>query len=134
VTIGLVRSLVYLSFLIGKELAATYLNLSSLLERRTGLSDEWLTYPWVSGRGEHMQKFQRMTGTDRRSVVVGNAAELVGATKRHMLLTFFAVLGGIPFYGLVGIVDVPLVVAVSFALLDSYRAQKSAVVVTGNEP
>lgn len=289
VTVGLVLPLVYLSFLIGKELASTYLTLVSLLERRPGLIDEWLAYPWVSGFVEQMQEFQRMTGTDLRSVLVGNLAELGGAlvqqltyvagnilvglmdlgivllstfyffrdgagtiewlkdllpvakpqqqmifrrfddvvkgavfgntliaasegilggvafwfaglpspllwgavmgvlaylpfvgagivwmpaasvlflqgnyragailcgagivialldyivrtvvvggaSKLHTLLTFFAVLGGIRFFGLVGIVAGPLVVAVSFALLDSYRAQKSAVGVTGTEP
>ncbi len=54
-----------------------------------------------------------------RTVVVG------GASKLHTLSTFFAVLGGIQFFGLVGIVAGPLVVAVSFALLDSYRTEQS---------
>ncbi len=289
VTVGLVLPLAYLSFLIGKELASTYLRLVSLLERRPGLIEEWLAYPWVSGVVEQMQEFQRMTGTNLRSVLVDNLAELGGAivhqltnvagnvlvglmelgivllstfyffrdgarmiewlkdllpiakhqqqmvfrrfdevvkgavfgntliaafegilgglafwlvglpspllwgavmgvlaylpfvgagivwmpvalflflqgdyrsgviicvagaviavldylvrtvvvggaSKLHTLLTFFAVLGGIRFFGLVGIVAGPLVVAVSFALLDSYRAQRSAVVVANTEP
>ena len=289
VTVGLVLPLVYLSFLIGKELAGTYLRVVSLLEQRPGLLDEWLAYPWVSGLVEQVQEFQRMTGTDLRSVLVSNLADLGGAlvnqltnvagnivvgvmelgivllstfyffrdgasmiewlkdilpipkqqqqmvfcrfddvvkgavfgntliaafegilgglafwfiglpspllwgavmavlaylpfvgagivwmpvamilflqgdyrsgvvlcvagamiavldyvvrtmviggaSKLHTLLTFFAVLGGLRFFGLVGIVAGPLVVAVSFALLDSYRAHRSAVVATSTEP
>jgi len=57
-----------------------------------------------------------------RTIVVGEASKL------HTMLTFFAVLGGIQFFGLVGIVAGPLVVAVSFALLDSYRTQRAGVV------
>jgi hypothetical protein len=118
----------------GKEPGSTYLNLVYLLNRRPGLIDEWLAYLWVLGLVEQVQEFQRMTGMDRRSVLGGNLAELGGATKLHMLLTFFAVVGGIRFFGLVGIVAGPLFVAVSFALVDSYGAQKSAVVVPGAEP
>ena len=42
-------------------------------------------------------------------------------------------MGGIQFFGLVGIVAGPLVVAISFALLDSYRAQRSGVVLRSIE-
>ena len=289
VTVGLLLPLAYLSFLIGKEFAGTYMKVVSLLEHRPSLFDEWLAYPWVSGLVEQMHEFQRITGTDLRIVVVDNLAELGGslvqrlthvagnivvgfmelgtvllctfyffrdgasmiewlknflpiakdhqqilfkrfdevvkgavfgntliaafegilgglafwlvglpspllwgavmgvlaylpfvgagivwmpaalilflkgdytsgavlciagtviavldyvvrtvvvggASKLHSLLTFFAVLGGIRFFGLVGIVAGPLVVAVSFALLDSYRAQRSAAGLTGMEP
>jgi len=289
VTVGLLLPLAYLSFLIGKELASTYLRFVSLLERKPELLDDWLAYPWVSGLVEQMQEFQRITGTDLRTVLVNNLAELGGtlvqqltyvagnflvglmglgivllstfyffrdgasmiewlkdllplpknyqemvfrrfddvvkgavfgntliaasegilgglafwfvglpspllwgavmgvlaylpfvgagiiwmpvalflflkgdygsgailcvagaviavldylvrtvvvggASKLHTLLTFFAVLGGIRFFGLVGIVAGPLVVAVSFALLDSYRAQKSVGVITSPKP
>ncbi|MDH5668910.1 MAG: AI-2E family transporter [Nitrospira sp.] len=289
VTVGFLLPLAYLSFLIGKELASTYLMVVSLLENRPSFLDQWLAHPWVSGLVEQMQEFQRMTGTDPRTVLVDNLAELGGrlvqqlthvagnilfglielgivllstfyffrdganliewvkdllplernhqqmlflrfhevvrgavfgntliaafegilgglafwfvglpspllwgavmgvlaylpfvgagiiwmpaalilflkgdytsgvvlcvagtviaildyvvrtlvvggASKLHTLLTFFAVLGGIRFFGLVGIVAGPLVVAVSFALLDSYRAQRSAVRLTGTEP
>jgi predicted PurR-regulated permease PerM len=58
-----------------------------------------------------------------RTIVVG------GASKLHTLLTFFGVLGGIQFFGLVGIVAGPLVVAVSLALLESYRAERAALVI-----
>lgn len=62
-----------------------------------------------------------------RTIVVGEASKL------HTLLTFFAVLGGIQFFGLVGIVAGPLVVAISFALLESYRAERSGVVLRSIE-
>lgn len=285
VTVGFLLPLAYLSFLIGKELASTYLMVVSLLEHQPSVLDNWLAHPWVSGLVEQMQEFQRVTGTDLRTVLVDNLAELGsalvqrlthvagnivvgfmelgivllstfyffrdgasmiewlkdllpiaktqqqilylrfhevvrgavfgntliaafegilgglafwfiglpspllwgavmavlaylpfvgagivwmpaalilflkgdytsgfalcmagtviavldyvvrtlvvgGASKLHTLLTFFAVLGGIRFFGLVGIVAGPLVVAVSFALLDSYRAQRSVVGLT----
>lgn len=46
-----------------------------------------------------------------RTIVVAEAS------KVHTMLTFFAVLGGIEFFGLVGIVACSLVVGISFALL-----------------
>ena len=49
-----------------------------------------------------------------------------GTSKLHTLLTFFAGLGGIQFFGLVGIVAGPLVVAVSFTLLQSSRGERSS--------
>jgi predicted PurR-regulated permease PerM len=62
-----------------------------------------------------------------RNIVVG------GASKMHTLLAFFGVLGGIQLFGLVGIVAGPLVVAVAVTLLDSYRAEKAAFVITRTE-
>jgi len=59
-----------------------------------------------------------------RTVVVGEASKL------HTLLAFFAMLGGIQFFGLVGIVAGPLVVAVSVALLESYRIERSSLVIS----
>lgn len=283
VTIGLILPLAYLSFLIGKELAKTYLTVVSVLEQGPGVIDQWRVHPWVTAVLDQLQEFQRVTGTDLRSVLVDNLAQLgsalveqltqvaknvlvglmelaiillctfyffrdgrsmvdwlkdilplgeshqqlvvhrfgevargavlgnalvaalegivgglafwfagipspllwgavmgilaylplVGAgivwlpvalysfmqgdyaagvilcvsgfaiavldyvvrtivvgeaSKLHTLLTFFAVLGGIQFFGLVGIVAGPLVVAISFALLDSYRAERSGMV------
>jgi len=62
-----------------------------------------------------------------RTIVVGEASKL------HTLLTFFAVLGGIRFFGLVGIVAGPLVVAVSVALLESYRLERSGLLMPREE-
>ncbi len=50
-----------------------------------------------------------------RTLVVGRASRL------HTLLTLFGVLGGISFFGIVGIVAGPLVVALGVALLEVYR-------------
>ena len=50
------------------------------------------------------------------------------ASKLRTLLTFFAVLGGIRFFGLVGIVAEALVVAVSAVLLESGRIERAGLV------
>lgn len=50
-----------------------------------------------------------------RTIVVGGRSHL------HTLLVFFSVLGGLQFFGLVGIVAGPLVVAVGITLVESYR-------------
>jgi len=284
VTVGLILPLAYISLLIGKELATTYLAFVTSLQQGPGLLEQWRGYPWVSVLVAQLQEFERMTGTDLRSVLVGNVADLGstlvekltsvagnvlaglielgtillsmfyffrdgegvvdwmkellplaeqrqrlvvsrfddvvkgailgntlmaalegivggvafwmagihaallwgtaiavlaylplvgaaliwgpvaiylliqaqyvpatvlcvaglviavldyvvrtivvgGASKLHTLLTFFGVLGGIQFFGLVGIVAGPLVVAVSLALLESYRAERAALVI-----
>lgn len=284
VTVGFILPLAYISLMIGKELATTYLTVVESLQQRPGLLEQWRGYPWVSVLVGQMQEFERMTGTDLRSVLVGNVADLGstlvekltsvagnvlagltelsiillcmfyffrdgegvvewmrellplaeerqrlvvsrfddvvkgailgntlmaalegivggvafwmagihaallwgtaiailaylplvgaafiwgpvaiylfiqaqyvpatvlcvaglviavldyvvrtivvgGASKLHTLLTFFGVLGGIQFFGLVGIVAGPLVVAVSLALLESYRAERAALVI-----
>ncbi len=54
-----------------------------------------------------------------RNIIVGNASKL------HSLLMFFSVIGGIHFFGLVGIVAGPLVVAVAVTLLEAYRNEKT---------
>lgn len=63
-----------------------------------------------------------------RTIVVGEASKL------HTLVTFFAVLGGIQFFGLVGVIAGPLVVAICVALLESYRAERSGPVISPDEP
>lgn len=54
-----------------------------------------------------------------RNVIVGKASKL------HSLVIFFSVIGGIQFFGLVGIVAGPLVVAVAVTLLEAYRSEKT---------
>ena len=287
VTIGIILPLTYLSFLIGKELVATYSSIVMVLQR-PGILEEWLSHPWSASIIAQIQEFQRMTGTDLRTVLGENLADwggsfveklthiaqnllagltnlgiillstffffrdgermvewmkdllpleqvqqkvvirrfdevvkgavlgntmvaalegivggmafwivglpspllwgavmailaylplvgaatvwgpvaiylwiqgdylsgtilsiagliiavldylvrtivVGGASKLHTLLTFFAVLGGIQFFGLVGIVAGPLVVAVSFALLDSYRVERTTTALSGAE-
>jgi len=288
VTVGLILPLAYISLLIGKEVATTYLKIAASFQQGPGLLEQSRGYPWVSVVIAQLQEIERLTGTDLRSVLVGNLAELGstlvekltsvagnvlagltelgtillsmfyffrdgervvewmkdllplaeerqsivirrfddvvkgavlgntlvaalegivggitfwmvglpaallwgtamamlaylplvgaaiiwapvatylfvqgryvpatllcvagfiiavldyvvrtivvgGASKLHTLLTFFAVLGGIQFFGLVGIVAGPLVVAVSLALLESYRAERAALIVGRSE-
>ncbi|MSR24780.1 MAG: AI-2E family transporter [Nitrospiraceae bacterium] len=53
-----------------------------------------------------------------RTILVGNRSKL------HPLLVFCSVLGGIKFFGILGIVAGPLVVAIGRAMLDIYRIEK----------
>jgi len=50
-----------------------------------------------------------------------------GQTKLHELLIFFAVLGGLQVFGVLGIVLGPVVLAITLALVDVFRAADSAV-------
>ena len=50
-----------------------------------------------------------------------------GRTKLHELLIFFAVLGGLQVFGVLGIVLGPVVLAITLALVDVFRAADSAV-------
>ena len=52
-----------------------------------------------------------------RNIIVGKASKL------HSLVMFFSVIGGIHFFGIVGIVAGPLVVAVAVTLLETYRSE-----------
>lgn len=54
-----------------------------------------------------------------RNMIVGKSS------KVHSLIMFFSVIGGIQFFGLVGIVAGPLVVAVALTLLETYRNDRA---------
>lgn len=54
-----------------------------------------------------------------RNMIVGKAS------KVHSLIMFFSVIGGIQFFGLIGIVAGPLVVAVAVTLLETYRSEQA---------
>jgi predicted PurR-regulated permease PerM len=84
VTIGLILPLAYLSFLIGKELARTYLTVVSTLEQGPGVIEQWRVHPWATAILEQLQEFQRMTGTDLRSVLVDNLAQLGSALVERL--------------------------------------------------
>ena len=58
-----------------------------------------------------------------RTIVVGGQSHL------HTLLVFFSVLGGLQFFGLIGIVAGPLVVAVGIALIENYRTERAQAVI-----
>jgi len=49
-----------------------------------------------------------------------------GRTKLHELLIFFAVLGGLQVFGVLGIVLGPVVLAITLALVDVFRAAEHA--------
>ena len=89
----------------------------------------------ISGLGAR----SRLPGTDRASgkallmvlwgtLVIGMAdnflrPKLVGErTKLHELLIFFAVLGGLQVFGVLGIVLGPVVLAITLALVDVFKA------------
>jgi len=55
-----------------------------------------------------------------RNMIVGKASKL------HSLIMFFSVIGGIQFFGLVGIVAGPLVVALAVTLLETYHPEATA--------
>lgn len=61
-----------------------------------------------------------------RTIVVG------GRSRLHTLLVFFSVLGGLQWFGLIGIVVGPLIVAVGITLVDSDRIRPPAVVTRGS--
>lgn len=84
VTIGLILPLAYLSFLIGKELAKTYLTVASVLEQGPGVIDQWRVHPWVTAILDQLQEFQRVTGTDLRSVLVDNLVQLGSALVEQL--------------------------------------------------
>jgi len=84
VTVGVILPLAYLSFLIGKELARTYLTVVSALEQGPGVIDQWRVHPWATVILEQLQEFQRMTGTDLRSVLVENLAQLGSALVEQL--------------------------------------------------
>ncbi len=61
--------------------------------------------------------------------------KLVGEkTKLHELLIFFAVLGGLQVFGILGLVLGPVVVAITLALLDVFRQAERHPAVTTQEP
>lgn len=62
-----------------------------------------------------------------RTIVVGGRSHL------HTLLVFFSVLGGLQFFGLIGIVAGPLVVGVGITLVEIYRTATPFVTVPTQE-
>lgn len=101
VTVGLILPLAYLSFLIGKELARTYLQVVSLLQEGPGLMEQWRVHPLVAALLNQIQEFQRMTGTDLRSVLVDNLAELGSALVEQLTQVARNVLLGVSELGII---------------------------------
>lgn len=84
VTVGLVLPLAYLSFLIGKEVASTYLSVVTLLQQSDEKMGQWLGHPVISGLIAQIQEFERLTGTDLRTVMIDNLAAM-GSTLVEQL-------------------------------------------------
>lgn len=95
VTVGLILPLAYVFFLIGKELAATYLSVTTALQDGPGLLEQWRGHPWVSGLVTQLQEFLRLIGTDIRSEIVDNLADLGGTLVEKMTLVAGNVLAGL---------------------------------------
>lgn len=62
-----------------------------------------------------------------RNMIVGKVPKL------HSLIMFFSVIGGIEFFGLVGIVIGPLVVALAMTLLEMYHSEEAVLAPTATE-
>ncbi len=101
VTVGIILPLAYVSFLIGKELAAAYLTVVTSLRHEPGLLEHWLRHPWLSVLIEQLQEFQRMTGTDVRSVLVDNLADLGSALVKKLTHVAGNMLAGLTELGII---------------------------------
>lgn len=101
VTIGLILPLAYLSFSIGKELARSYLTVVSVLEQGPGVIEQWRVHPWMTSMLEQVQEFQRLTGTDLRSVLVDNLAQLGSALVEQLTHVARNVLVGLAELGII---------------------------------
>lgn len=75
VTGGCILPLIYGVLVIGKELASTYLAVVASMQQGPSLIEQWSGYPWVSDLIRQLQEFERLTGTDLRSVLIGNLAD-----------------------------------------------------------
>lgn len=95
VTVGLILPLAYVSFLIGKELASAYLTLVASLQQGPGLLEQWRGHAWISGLAGQLQEFERMTGIDLRSALVGNFADLGSALVEKLTHVAGNVLAGL---------------------------------------
>jgi predicted PurR-regulated permease PerM len=80
VTIGLILPALYLSLLIGEEVARNYQHVVTLLERGQSfiLHHPWKTHPLVESALDRLHAYERMTGTNLRAMVVGNLSAMGG--------------------------------------------------------
>lgn len=95
VTVGLILPLAYVFLLIGKQLASTYLSVVGSLQQGPGLLEQWRGYPWVSVLVGQLQEFERMTGTDLRSVLLGNVSDFGSALVEQLTQVAGNVLAGL---------------------------------------
>jgi predicted PurR-regulated permease PerM len=80
VTVGLILPALYLSLLIGEEVARNYQHVVALVERGQSffMDHPWKTHPLVAGALDRLHGYERMTGTNLRSMLVANLTALGG--------------------------------------------------------
>lgn len=94
-TVGVIAPLVYLSLLIAEDLTDAYRTLIATL--RGGdepLLQSWRRYPLLAALAEALQNLERLTGTDLRTSIAENLAELgkvlVGQVTRIVTNALYA--------------------------------------------
>lgn len=76
VTVVIILPLLYLSALIGEELARTYQTLLALVERGGWLDHLRREYPVVGSVVDRLQEYERLTGTSLRAAVAGHLHDM----------------------------------------------------------
>lgn len=95
-TVGIIAPLVYLSVLVAEDLTATYRAVvASLYAGDQPLFDAWRRYPLLAALADALQNLEQLTGTDLRSSVADNLADLgraaVGQVTRLVTHALYAV-------------------------------------------
>jgi hypothetical protein len=76
-TVGVIAPLLYISLLIAEDLTSVYRTLiASMREGEQSVFDSWRRYPFLSAPAEAIQNIERLTGTDFRTSIAENLAEL----------------------------------------------------------
>lgn len=94
-TVGVIAPLLYISLLIAEDLMSVYRTLiASMREGEQSVFDSWRRYPFLSAPAEAIQNIERLTGTDLRTSIAENLAELgkavVGQVTRIMTHALYA--------------------------------------------
>jgi predicted PurR-regulated permease PerM len=93
--IGVIAPLVYMSLLIAEDLTEVYRTLiASLRKGEQPLLEGWRRYPLLAALAEAVQNLERLTGTDLRTSIAENLAELgkvlVGQVTRIVTHALYA--------------------------------------------
>jgi len=94
-TVGVIAPLLYISLLIAEDLTEVYRTLiASMKEGEQPVFDSWRRYPFLSVPAEAIQNIERLTGTDLRTSIAENLAELgkavVGQVTRIVTHALYA--------------------------------------------
>ncbi|MGH7259342.1 MAG: AI-2E family transporter [Nitrospiraceae bacterium] len=76
VTVVVILPLLYLSALIGEELARTYQTLLALVERGGLLDSVRREYPWFGSVVDRLQEYERLSGTSLRAAAAGHLHDM----------------------------------------------------------